>query len=115
MDPFTTPPVAPLQHPKAGIASFVIACVGTLIFAVAFIIAIAAGALDRYPNEDALIILGVVVMVDFLLSIVGAILGMIALSKKNTKKIFSILGTVFNGLAFLFFLIVFVIALVGAI
>lgn len=105
--------IAPPKHSGLGIASFVIfvvMVVGFIGLLVTFISLMSDflgpdGAVDplliqeEVVNVPMLSLVGLLMMGTVLGYIVGLILGIVGLVQKNRKKIFAILGTVFNGLA----------------
>jgi len=103
-------PVVP-RHSGFGIASFISAMVSLLLFLLAVII---GGIVNnRTPGgmdvtTPAAAFLGVIVLLAIILALVGAGLGITGLIVKNRKKVFAILGLVFN----LVFILVIVVLMV---
>ncbi|XID93530.1 hypothetical protein ACF3MZ_03055 [Paenibacillaceae bacterium WGS1546] len=121
---------APYKHSGLGIASFVLSIVSIVSFVVLTIVFVSLMLQSIDPSqladangtplltEEELVermqpYLGYMVLYPFLLLlvIVGLILGIVALARPGTKKIFAILGTVFNGLPLLFFVLLMLIGL----
>jgi hypothetical protein len=106
-------PVTPQKHSGLGIASFVIACVAVVFIIIAFVTMVGAtsGMTEGMTEEQILseapgLVAGVLIFFFVvLLNLVGGILGIIGLFNKNRKKLFAILGTVFNLLGFVLFII----------
>jgi len=120
----------PPKHSGMGIASFVLSLVGivsfvilTIAIASLFVEAIDVNQIvDDYGNRlmsDEEIadkiqpFIGYLILYPLLLLVVlvGLILGIIALTRPGTKKVFAVLGTVFNGLPLLFTVLLFLIGL----
>lgn len=106
-----SPIPARTPHSGLGIASFIISIVG---FCVGFMLVIAAALLvmgisdssmmtsDEMVDEaPGLIIVGLLLISVLIMNFVGLILGIVSLVQSNRKKIFPILGTVFNSLTFI--------------
>ncbi len=118
------------RHSKLGITAFILsilsiaAIVITFVIGASIIVDIASDSelmteLEYYMNnpeiaQDAafieskiggsiMAIMGsfILVIVALVMSFVGVILGIIGLSSKNKKKVFSMLGVIFNGLVLL--------------
>lgn len=87
------------KHSKLGIASFIIAIVMGIIAFVSVIAAVFASHSDIDDNELSLALVGLIIIGTAMAQIVGVILGIIGLTQKNTKKVFSILGLIFNLMA----------------
>lgn len=81
-----------------GIASFVIAMVTGIV---TFVAVVFAGILasQNSENEIGLMIVGLMIIGAVLVHLLGLVLGIIGLTQKNTKKVFSSLGLAFNFLA----------------
>lgn len=127
LDPI--PPAPPVQkkHSGLGIASFIIAMVSillTIAMIFAFVAFGGASAIEQFTidpmmtEEDllevapGLIIAVLLFMAAALISFIGGILGIAALFQKNRKKLFAILGVIFNFFGWAVFLILFIIGLV---
>lgn len=90
------------KHSGLGIASFVIAIV--FGFALFVLIGLAGyqevtnpGGMDE--NSAAAMVLGLMLMGALLMNVVGAALGLAGVIQKERRKIFAVLGLVFNLLA----------------
>jgi hypothetical protein len=110
------------KHSKIGIASFVIGIVAMLIFCIALVLttiyAIPIASQITSPtsfqidqSSPIIITLSILMLISPLLSLVGAVLGIVALVQKNYKKTFSIIGLVLNLLIILVFCGLFIFAL----
>jgi len=95
---------SPMKHSGFGIASFIISLV---IGVTELFFVIIAGVLEvtttgGIDEESAVvIILGLLMIGGLVVSLVGTGLGITGLVRKNRKKVFSILGLVFNGMIIL--------------
>jgi hypothetical protein len=92
------------KHSGLGIASFVLAIVFGLILFV--LIGMAGYQQMKNPkgmdeNSPMAMILGLLMIGSLLMNFVGAGLGLAGVLQKNRKKIFAILGLIFNGFAVL--------------
>lgn len=95
-----------LQHSGVGIASFVICLLSGVSLLVLFGIAAYMGSQspDGMDEEDSsTIVLGIAVIGGGMGQLFSLLLGVVALSQPNRKKVFAILGTVFSLLAVLMF------------
>ncbi|MCD6309870.1 MAG: hypothetical protein J7M18_04100 [Candidatus Eremiobacteraeota bacterium] len=104
----------PEKHSGLGIASFVISIAVGIIFILSFIIMGTIVAIEGKipePTSPVAIISGLIMMLGFVGLLVGAGLGIAGLFEKNRKKIFSILGLIFNAGIFLVFIILMIIGL----
>lgn len=142
MPQYNQPPHTPaaMKHSGVGIASFVIAIV-SIISAILSIVLVFTGVLnmvtdnnldiDTFADPDAVnnmllsgelgsgmssLIFGSLLLFFSLgISFVGGILGLIAAFQKNRKKVFGILGLIFNGLVCVGFIFMLVLGLVGSV
>jgi magnesium-transporting ATPase (P-type) len=96
-------PVSP-KHSGMGVVSFIISLLGFFIF----VCAIIAGGIIAMKNPDALsqpsgasVVIGMLLLMGFFLCFVGIGLGIAGLVQKDRKKIFAILGLVFNSSIFI--------------
>ncbi|WP_239615109.1 hypothetical protein [Cohnella mopanensis] len=124
-------PPAPLKHSGLGIASFVLSMVGIASFIILTVVltALITNAIDFSAIVDAdgnqlmtqeeltdkfQPFIGYMVLYPLMLVLmfIGLIIGIIALAKPGYKKIFAILGTVFNGLPLLAIVLLIIIGLV---
>lgn len=122
------------KHSRLGVASFVMAVLTTMLIVVLFVVIFAAGGQllgganpqeitpqDLQRNlEDSPGTAGVLGVAGFglaaspLLYLLGAALGIAGLIQKRRKRLFAVLGTVFNAAIFLgLLLIVVLLAVVG--
>ncbi|MFC4600491.1 hypothetical protein [Cohnella hongkongensis] len=125
-------PSAPMKHSGLGIASFVLSLVGIVSFVLLTIVIITlvfqavdiTQVVDEHGNRlmtDQEIADKIQPYIGFLIFypllilviLVGLILGIVALARPGYKKVFAILGTVFNGLPLLFIALLFLVALAG--
>jgi hypothetical protein len=96
---FPPPPPAPemRKHSRLGIASFIISMVVVLIIFgdIALALGLSGGISvpQSYAGVDTAL-----TCASALLAAVGLVLGIVAVTRKNTKKVFGILGLVFNAL-----------------
>jgi hypothetical protein len=77
-----------------GIASLVVAVV------VAFMTLGVAGLASPHLDEDhpAMLLIGLAILADMLLALVGGILGLVGLMQANRGKVAAVIGLVLNGL-----------------
>jgi len=118
------------KHSGPGIASFVLSLVGLVSFIALTIVIISlfTNAIDftqvvdengnRLMSDEEIVdkiqpFVGYLVLYPLLLGVVliGLILGIVGLARPGTKKVFAILGTIFNGLPLLFVALLMVIGL----
>ncbi len=116
------PPV--LKHSGLGIASFILAIIA-IVLVVALIIVTAVIAKDELADialsqgnlteeqikefAPLLIVIFLTFFGSVILSLVGAILGIVGLLQKNRKKLFAILGTLLNSLGWIIIIILIVV------
>ncbi|TVX97367.1 hypothetical protein [Cohnella terricola] len=119
-----------LKHSGLGIASFVLSLVAIMSFIVLTIVIISlfTNAIDftqvvdengnRLMSDNEIVdkiqpFIGYLILYPLLLGVVliGLILGIVGLARPGTKKVFAILGTVFNGLPLLFVTLLMIIGL----
>ncbi|MCK5306402.1 MAG: hypothetical protein KAJ66_04645 [Candidatus Omnitrophica bacterium] len=91
-----------LKHSGFGISSFVI----SLVIGVGeiFVIGIAAflGAQGQMSEENtAMMVVGLAIMAGLMINLAGVGLAIAGICQKNKKKMFSILGLIFNGVLIL--------------
>jgi magnesium-transporting ATPase (P-type) len=96
-------PVAP-KHTGMGVVSFIISLLGFFIF----VCTIIAGGVIAMKNPDALsqpggaaVVIGMLILIGFFLCFVGIGLGIAGLVQKDRKKIFALLGLIFNSAIFI--------------
>ena len=93
----------PLKHSRMGIASFIISLAQGFVTLVLIVIAgIMASMGPSVENEAAFMILGLFFIIGILGHIVGIVLGIAGAAQKSRKKVFAVLGLVFNILALSF-------------
>jgi hypothetical protein len=97
-------PAAPgaLRHSGLGIASFVVSMLGGPAM---FLLLVVAGVMSaQAPNGQideksaAAVGLGLVMIGGIIVALIGAGLGIAGVAQKGRKKVFAVLGLVFNGL-----------------
>lgn len=119
-DPFNPEQPGKLKHSGLGIASFIMSILSLLAIVIGFVV-IFASIIDMNESDLALLqdpayiesimngtampsffisilIGGLLMMGSAVISFIGFILGCISLFMKQRRKIFGILGTIFNGL-----------------
>ena len=120
------------KHSRMGIASFVIAILSVVaivaLFVVAgFLVAQLSQSVDfqnanpqelqrdlqNQPGFIGLALAGIGIFVTLLVSLVGFALGVAGMIQGRRKKLFAILGTVFNGLVLLAFILLFLLCLLA--
>ena len=111
-------PAETKKQSKIGIASFVIGIVALLIMCISLVLAIiyaipiASQTTSITSSQIELSspivkTLGILMLISPLLSLVGAVLGIVALVQKNHRKTFGVIGLVLNLLIILVFCIMF--------
>lgn len=119
--PATNIPSNAQKHSRIGIASFVVGIVSMLIFCLAILLAFGYGFSMTAQNPSfqvsrsspIILALSLMMLISPVLSLVGAVLGSVAVFQQNLKKLFAILGLVFNMLVILAFCVLLVIGLAG--
>lgn len=119
--PAPTIPSDDRKQSRLGIASFVVGIASMLIFCIAIVLAIGYGisiaasnpSIQSLQSSPTILALGLLLFVSPVLSLVGTVLGFVAVFQNNTKKHFSILGLVLNILVILAFCVMFIFGLVG--
>lgn len=120
-------------HSRMGIASFVIAIVAVVAIVVLFVVAgfltaqLSQGIdfqnatpqelqqdLQNSPGFIGLALAGIGIFVCLLVSLVGFVLGVAGIVQGRRKRLFAILGSVFNGLVLLVFALLFLLGLLAA-
>ena len=109
------------KHSRLGIWSFILAILATLVIVVAFIVIFTLGAelagganpqglspqdlqsnLEDSPGTAAAVLAaGIGLLASPILYLLGAVLGIAGLIQGRRKRLFAIIGTTLNGLAFL--------------
>ncbi|MDP8254882.1 MAG: hypothetical protein P9M14_03965 [Candidatus Alcyoniella australis] len=100
--PIPGPAIPELRHSGPGIASFIIALLAGISMAFVILIAgvmetSAPGGMDTDAPET--IAVGFGVCCDVMLFGIGAVLGLVGVLQRERKKIFAIMGLIFNGIA----------------
>lgn len=88
-----------IRHSGLGITSFVLAIINLLIFIAALVIGgiISTQNLSSFDETSPLaVVLGAIIILSFVLSLLGLGLGIAGVCSRNKKKIFAILGVIFN-------------------
>jgi hypothetical protein len=93
-----------LKHSGPGVASFIIAlaagiAVGLSILVAGIVEASRPGALG--PGSSGEVMIGAVVCLGLLIALVGLGLGIAGVCQSNRKKVFAVIGLIFNGLILL--------------
>lgn len=108
---YYTPPIPQVKHPGLGIASFIISVVVGVSELILFILVVSTSIVARDAAYNTAIIFALVAMLGSLANLAGIGLGAAGAAKKNSKKIFSILGIVFNSATLLIFILLIVLGL----
>lgn len=102
---------APLKHSGPGIASFIIGLISILLAIVGF--AVTLVGLAEYSTEGGVIVMpgpdevagniplvigSMIFILSLLLSVVGVVLGIVGCVIRNRRRVFAILGLVFNAI-----------------
>jgi predicted anti-sigma-YlaC factor YlaD len=115
----------PPKHSGLGIASFVLAMISVVLTIIVILTMINLGsglmeqiAVGETMTEEqlleqapGLVIVGLLFMAVAVISLIGGILGIVGLFQKNRKKLFAILGTVFNLLGWVLFFVLFIVGI----
>jgi len=93
-----SPPAPELRkHSRLGMASFIISIVAALIICIDIVLAFGNGSGFSVSSSYAWVDTALT-CASAVAAVVGLVLGIIAVNRKNTKKVFGILGLVFNAL-----------------
>jgi uncharacterized membrane protein len=110
----------PTKHSGLGIASFILASIGFVLVIIAAVLVTGSiteitqtfteeelinGTIDPSQVPPALIAGVVLFFFVIFLNLIGGILGIIGIFIKNRKKLFAILGTIFNLIGFVIFIV----------
>lgn len=116
-------PISPQlpSHSKLGIASLAIGILSMLVFCLSIVLAFGYGisiasthpTVQSLQSSPMILALGLLMFLSPILSLVGSVLGFVAIFQKNSKKLFSVLGLVFNLLTILAFCVLLVTGVVG--
>ena len=101
------------KHSGLGISAFIIAMVSGVIFWISVIMATAV-ELSNGSGGDAELMYGLVGLVMFFvlfLNLIGTGLGIAGVIQKTKKRLFAILGIVFNGLTIVVFIFLLILGL----
>lgn len=100
------------KHSGPGIASFVIALVTIVCYAVSFVYAgMHASSILSNSNEgiasssEAIMLLGLSVLILAAFNVIGAVVGIIGLTLRRRRKVFAVIGTIINGAILLLFML----------
>jgi hypothetical protein len=91
------------KHSGLGISSLILAIVsGVASFAsvVVSVILVGGGADESNPGSVSLVIVGLAIIGSSLLSVIGGVVGLVAMFQSNRKKVFGILGLIGNAIVF---------------
>ncbi|MNB80735.1 hypothetical protein D3C75_275020 [compost metagenome] len=109
------------KHSGPGIASFVIALVTVIGYAIAFVYAgMQATSILNSSNDvindssQAIMMLGLAVIILVAVNIAGAVVGIIGLTLRRRKKVFAIIGTIINAIILILFMLMIATVLVNA-
>lgn len=110
-----------LKHSGPGIASFVIALVTFIGYAVSFVIVGAESSSNVNESNQLMagsaeifMFLGTTVLILAALNVIGAVIGIIGLTLHSRRKIFAVIGTVINGVILILFMLLIATVLVKA-
>lgn len=95
-------------HPRVGLISFGLAIITGAITFLLFIVSFIPESGTYTEQRFNRIFFGFMLITAPIFHLAGLVLGIIGAFKKNSKKVFSILGIVFNSLPLIFVLIVWV-------
>ena len=106
-------PIGRVGHSKLGIASFTIAMISGLLFWGSIVLAIVLEESGASLSEIELqeMILGLVLMLVAFVNLVGTGLGIAGVMSKTKKRVFAILGIVFNVMTILIFILFMIVGL----
>lgn len=109
------------KHSGPGIASFIIALVTVIGYAISFVYAgmqattILSGSNDVInDSSQAIMLLGLTVLILAAVNVIGAVTGIIGLTLRRRKKVFAIIGTVINAVILILFMLLIATVLVNA-
>jgi hypothetical protein len=107
------------KHSWLGVASFVIFLVYCTLFFLVFLVSVlltmSGEPLAKPPAlpSPTVILLGIMLFASVFLSLMGVALGIAGAVQRNRRKVFAVLGIVFNGGFFLLFAGVMLLAALG--
>lgn len=110
-----------LQHSGPGVASFIISLVTILGYAAIFIFIIMKASSMVNENSKliaesskAIMLIGLSVITLSALNVIGVVIGIIGLSIRKRRKVFSVIGTIINGVIILLFMLLITTFLINA-
>jgi uncharacterized BrkB/YihY/UPF0761 family membrane protein len=110
-----------LKHSGPGIASFVIALLSLIGYAISFVyVGVQATSIMNENNKliadsaETIMYLGLSVLVLAAVNVIGAVIGIIGLTLRKRRKIFAVIGTVINAVILLVFMLLIASVLVNA-
>jgi hypothetical protein len=89
-----------LKHSGFGIASFSISCIAFILIILIFVVSVYLNIVnpDAFDEEGpGVIFIGAIMVLDIFLVLIGTGLGITGILEKGKRKVFSVLGLVFNG------------------
>jgi len=107
------------RHSGLGVASFVVFLVYCTLFFLVFLVSVlltmSGEPLAKPPAlpSPTVILLGIMLFASVFLSLMGVALGIAGAVQRNRRKVFAVLGIVFNGGFFLLFAGVMLLAALG--
>lgn len=109
------------KHSGPGIASFVIALVTLIGYAVSFVfVGMQASTILSNSNDviadssETIMFLGLTVLILAAVNVIGGVVGIIGLTLRRRRKVFAIIGTIINGAILLLFMLLIATILVNA-
>lgn len=110
-----------LKHSGPGIASFVIALITFISYAICFVlIGVQATSIIQESrssisgSSETIMYLGLTVLILAAFNVIGAVTGIIGLTLRSRRKIFAVIGTIINGIILLLFMLLISTVLVNA-
>jgi hypothetical protein len=121
LQPASLSPIGIQKHSRLGIASFIVGIVALFVLCLGMVLAfVYAGSIatqdltSQITLSSPLVLgLGALLCASPVLSLVGFVLGLLAVVQKNDKRTFGILGCIINILVIFVFGVLFVIGLVA--
>ncbi|ETT79662.1 MULTISPECIES: hypothetical protein [Paenibacillus] len=109
------------KHSGPGIASFVIALLTLVCYAITFVyVGAQASSLMNEHNKliadsaETIMYLGLTMLILVAVNIIGAVTGIIGLTLRRRRKVFAIIGTIINAGFLLLFMLLLSVVLVNA-
>lgn len=121
LSPSDVSPAEPRQS-KLGIASFAVSLVGLLFFCIGFAISFVYGASLAAGNpvspsintaSPLMMAAGALMCLSMVIAVVGLVLGIVAMTRKDEKRGFGVAGLVISGLIVLVYCVLTVIGLIA--